>query len=264
MTHRLVPSLRRASIIIVAAAAPSLAQTGGGGDFHWTGSIATGSHVSVSNVNGDIHITSSGTGRAEVTGTKRGSGGDLLRANVEQTSRGLTICVLYDDDTSCNDRGSRSHNHNWNNASVTLDVSLPASVEVSVSSVSGDVRLSGAQGNVEASTVSGDLHLDKLNATSIRANSVSGDILVQADQLASSGDLSFHSVSGDITLEMPRQFDADVSMSTVSGGMDSDYQLTLATGRSSRRSLNARIGNGGRRLELSTVSGDVKLRMGSR
>ena len=45
---------------------------------------------------------------------------------------------------------------------------------------------------------------------------------------------------------------------------DSDFQMTVGNGRMNRRSIDARIGNGGRRLDLNTVSGDVKLRMGSR
>ncbi len=268
MTHRRIFSLTALSAaLVVATAAPTLAQNTGG-DFHWTGAVRNGGRVSVSNVNGNIRLTASSTGGVEVTGTKRGTGGDAgrLRASVEPSSDGLVICVLYDDENSCNDRGnggSRS-NHNWRNASINLDVSVPASAIISAAAVSGDIQITGATGDVEATAVSGDIHLDGLRATSISAHTVSGDIRVRADEITGRGELSFHSVSGDIVLEMPRQFDADLSMSTVSGGLDSDYQMTLNSGRASRRSISARIGSGGRTLDLSTVSGDVKLKMGSR
>jgi hypothetical protein len=36
--------------------------------------------------------------------------------------------------------------------------------------------------------------------------------------------------------------------------------MTLGNGRVNRRNIEARIGAGGRRLDLNTVSGDVKLR----
>jgi len=260
MTHRPL-SL---AALLAAAAMPAAAQARG--DFHWNGTVANGSEVSVGNVSGDVRVTASTTGRVEVTGYKHGRDADRVRANVEQTSRGLVVCVLYDDATSCNGGGSRSSNHrgNWNDASMDLEVSLPAAVNLSANSVSGDVRVTGINGDVDANSVSGNVHLDRLRSNSIRANSVSGDIDVQADQLTGRGDLSFHTVSGDVTLELPRSFDADVSMSTVSGSMDSDYQMTMNNGRMNRRSINARIGNGGRKLDLNTVSGDVKLRMGSR
>jgi DUF4097 and DUF4098 domain-containing protein YvlB len=89
---------------------------------------------------------------------------------------------------------------------------------------------------------------------------VSGDITVAAEDLADRGDLQFNTVSGDVTLNFPKSLDADLSMATVSGDIDSDFPLTLGNGRMNRRSMNARIGKGGRRLEIRTVSGDLRLR----
>jgi DUF4097 and DUF4098 domain-containing protein YvlB len=261
MTTRL---LSLSALLAAAVVMPAGAQNRG--DFHWTGTVPSGANVSVSNISGEVHVAASASGKVEVTGYKHGHDTDRVRANVEQTSRGLVVCVLYDDATSCNG-GSHSNNrgsHERNDASIDLDVSLPAAVNLTANSVSGDVRVTGINGDVDANSVSGDVHLDRLRSTSIRANSVSGDIDVQADQLSGRGDLSFHTVSGDVTLELPRSFDADVTMSTVSGSMDSDYKMTMNNGSMSRRNINARIGNGGRRLEFNTVSGDVRLKMGSR
>jgi hypothetical protein len=232
------------------------------GDFHWQQALPAGNEVEIHNVNGDIKVVPSASGKVEVVGIKRGDA-DRLKVNVEPTSHGVVVCVMYDDGGStCDDQGSHSHrNNDWNHASINLEVAVPTNLTVSASSVSGDVSVTGAHGDVSANSVSGDIRLDHLLATSVTAHSVSGDVHVNIDQLAGSGDLSFHTVSGDVTLDLPRQFDADVSMSTVSGGMDSDFPITLGGSRMSRRRIEARIGNGGRRLELNTVSGDVKLRM---
>jgi DUF4097 and DUF4098 domain-containing protein YvlB len=75
----------------------------------------------------------------------------------------------------------------------------------------------------------------------------------------SSAPLRFSSVSGDLTVSLPRDLGADVEMSTVSGDLSSDLPMTLG-GRFGRRRMEARIGGGGRRLELSTVSGSVRIR----
>jgi DUF4097 and DUF4098 domain-containing protein YvlB len=88
---------------------------------------------------------------------------------------------------------------------------------------------------------------------------VSGEIEASIESLSGRGSLSFKSVSGDVKLQLPRSLDADLSMSTVSGQLDSDFQLTLG-GRTSRRRIEARIGRGGRDLDVTTVSGDVALR----
>jgi DUF4097 and DUF4098 domain-containing protein YvlB len=73
-------------------------------------------------------------------------------------------------------------------------------------------------------------------------------------------DLKFNTVSGDVTLEVPKGFDADLSMSSVSGKVDIDFQLVVGGSGMRRGNVDGRIGNGGRRLDLNTVSGDLRIR----
>jgi DUF4097 and DUF4098 domain-containing protein YvlB len=253
--------------LLTTFATPALAQRG---DFHWEKALAAGSEVSIHNINGDIKVVPSTTGRVEVTGIKRGNSEyfDRIKATVQESSRGISVCVLNDDtDSYCDDSGSHTHSRgdrDWHNVSMNLEVAVPANVQISAGSVSGDVDITGARGDVSASSVSGDIKLMGLHASSVQANSVSGNVDVRVDELTGTGAFSFHSVSGDVTLEVPRDFGADLTMSTVSGDINSDFPITLGNGRMSRRSLSARIGAGGRRLDVSTVSGDLRLRQGSR
>lgn len=252
--------------LVMAAAMPLAAQRRA--DFQWSGSLGAGGTVSVRNISGDVKVTPSTSGKIEVVGFKHGSGRglDRVKANVEQTSRGVVVCVLYDDNDSCDNNNHSNSRGRWNrdddccNASIDFEVAVPANLLVDAGSVSGDVDVSGAHGDVRASSVSGNVVLDHLHANSISANSVSGDVEVRVDELTGTGDFTFHSVSGDVTLEVPRDFGADLSMTTVSGDIDSDFPITLGNGRMNRRSMNARIGAGGRRLDVSTVSGDLKLK----
>jgi DUF4097 and DUF4098 domain-containing protein YvlB len=229
-------------------------------DFHWDKAMAAGSHVRIGNISGDISVTPSTNGHVSVVGIKHGDSDDFdeVHAVAEQTSDGVEFCVVYGSGNSCHDdRGSGRHRNV--DASIDFQVAVPANLTVSASSVSGDVRLTGTQGDIRATSVSGDVHLDRLHATSLRATTVSGDIDAEMDVLTGSGDLNIETVSGDVGLTMPKTLDADLRLTTVSGDIDTDYPLTL-NGRMSRRSLDARIGKGGRRLEISTVSGDVRLR----
>jgi len=255
------------ALALIVAAMPLAAQRRA--DFQWANALAAGSTVSVRNISGDVKVTASTTGRVEVLGFKHGSGSglDRVKANVEQTSRGIVVCVLYDDNDSCDNGGHSNNRGRWNrddnccNASIDLEVAVPTNLVVDAGSVSGDVEVSGAHGDVSASSVSGNVVLDHLHANSINANSVSGDVDVKVDELTGRGDFTFHSVSGDVTLEVPRDFGAELSMTTVSGDIDSDFPITLGNGRMNRRSMNARIGAGGRRLDVSTVSGDLRLKV---
>ena len=235
-------------------------------DFHWDKTLPAGNDVRVSTINGNVKITASANGHVVVNGFKHGGrDADRIKAVLDESSGGIVVCVVYDDpDSYCDDRGYHTHgrDHDWNHAAIDLEVAVPANLRVSASSVSGDVSIDGAHGDVSASTVSGDLRLDHLHATSVHGNSVSGTIDVRVDELTGRGDFSFHSVSGDVLLEVPKGFGADLSMSTVSGDINSDFPITLGgSSRWSRRRVEARIGEGGRRLDVSTVSGDLRLRM---
>jgi len=266
MLRRLLPAA-----LITAFAVPALAQNRAA-DFHWEKALSAGNEVSIHNINGDVTVIPSTSGKVEVVGVKRGSGDfDRIRADVQVTSRGVVICVLdTDPDSYCDERGMHSNSRNndrnnrgnreWNNVSMNLEVAVPANIQVSANSVSGDVSITGATGDVRANSVSGDLRLDRLRASSVSANTVSGNVEVSIQEFTGRGDLNFNTVSGDVTLDLPRQLDVDLSMTTVSGGINSDYALTLGNGRVNRRNIEARIGSGGRRLTLNTVSGDVKLR----
>ena len=265
MLRRLLPAA-----LITAFAVPALAQNRA--DFHWEKALSAGNEVSIHNINGDVTVIPSTSGKVEVVGVKRGSGDfDRIRADVQVTSRGVVICVLdTDPDSYCDERGMHSNSRNddrnnrgdrdWNNVQMNLEVAVPTNLQVSANSVSGDVSITGATGDVRANSVSGDVKLDRLRASSVSANSVSGNVEVSIQEFTGRGDLTFHTVSGDVILDLPRQLDVDLSMSTVSGGINSDYAITLGNGRMNRRNIEARIGAGGRRLDLATVSGDVKLR----
>ena len=269
MIRRLAPVA-----LLAALTTPALAQQNRA-DFRWEKALSAGNEVSIHNVRGDVTVIPSTSGKVEVVGIKRGGqAADRFRAEVKETSRGVVICVMDSDtDSSCDERGMQSRSRNdrdsrydreYDNASMNLEVAIPGNVQVSANSVSGDVAITGATGDVRANSVSGDIRLDRLRASGVSANTVSGDIEVSIQELSGRGDLSFHTVSGDITLDLPRQLDADLSMTTVSGNIDSDYSLTLGDGRMDRRSMQARIGSGGRRLSFTTVSGDVKLRANGR
>jgi len=262
MTRSLGIGLWAMGCLVAATAAAQQTRS----DFHWEKALPAGQDVVVRTISGNVNVTPSSNGKVEVTGTKRGNSRyfDEVRVDVQQTVRGVVICVLYEDPGSdCDEDGVHIHGRNCcdHRASIDLDITVPTNLEVNVGSISGDVTIDGAQGDVRASSVSGELRLRHLRASSIRAHTVSGDIEARVDALTGTGDLSFHSVSGGVVMELPRALDADIRMSTVSGELESDYPLTL-NGRMSRRRTEARIGKGGRLIDLSTVSGDVRIRKG--
>jgi hypothetical protein len=239
-------------------------------DFRWEKAIPAGQIVRVHNLNGDVMVGPSTSGKVEVTGVRRGRARNREDVTVEvvEFADGLVICAMFRNaDMECNERGMRVHSSGrrdrWNDdhddLQIDITVRLPKGLEVSAGSVSGDVSVAGAEGDVRASSVSGEVRLDTPKASRVRASSVSGDVEVRIRELTGTGTLSFTSVSGNVDVSLPKNVDADVTMRTVSGEMESEFPLVL-NGRVNRRSFEARIGKGGRELEVRTVSGDVRLR----
>jgi hypothetical protein len=249
---------------ILAASLLALASTAAAQkpDFTWSKALAAGSVVSVHNLNGDIRYEPASGNTVEVTAVKHGRADDIYVA-VQEYAGGVAVCVLWHNtDESCDRDGAHMHAHrSWRDSDGSMDVTvrLPASMRADAHAVSGDISITGAQGDVHANSVSGDVRLRDLRASSVEARSVSGDVDVTISALTGAGGLRFRSVSGDVTVAVPQGLDADFSMSTVSGELDTDFPLTLSGGMG-RRNIQARIGKGGRNLEVSTVSGDVKLR----
>ena len=255
----------RLTALALLFAAPLVAQQP---DFRWEKVIAAGSTVSAHNLNGNVSVTPASGNKVEVVGIKHGNRRyfDDVTIEVVETSRGVMICSMFKHaDMECDESGFHMHDrHGWNDrdyddVSIDIEVKVPRGMQVDAHSVSGDVSVVGAEGRVRAGSVSGDVRMERLRASSVNASSVSGNVTVGVESLDGDGPLRFTSVSGNVTAELPKGIDADVTMRTVSGSLDSDFPLTL-NGRVSRSSLEARIGKGGRDLEVRTVSGDVRLR----
>jgi lia operon protein LiaG len=233
-------------------------------DVHLEKTLTPGSTVNIHNLSGDVRVVAGSGSVVEINGYKHGNRRyfDDVTLEVVESPDGITICSMFKDaDMECTDRGLRVHDGDRNDHDLDIDieVKLPKSMRIRAHSVSGDVTVTGAEGEVQAGSVSGDVEMQHLRATSVAASTVSGDVEVGIDALTGDGDLRFNSVSGDVTVTLPAGTDADVTMRSVSGELDTDFPLTL-NGRMDRHALEARIGKGGRQLAVSTVSGDVRLR----
>lgn len=255
-----------ASLLVAGTAAESRAQERSTSrDFRWSKSLPAGQWVRIHNVSGDVKVTAVDGDRVDIVGIRRGGGAfdeDDVRVDVHEGRDGVTVCALWGSDSWCDDRGSHIESHGEGRrrrGSVDFEVRLPRRLKLSANSVSGDVEVTGTGDELRAGSVSGNVRLERVRAPAVSARSVSGDVHADIEALTGQGDLRFTSVSGDVSLQLPRSLDADFTMKTVSGELDSDFQLTLQGGMS-RRTLSGRIGRGGRELYLTTVSGDVRLR----
>jgi hypothetical protein len=178
-------------------------------------------------------------------------------------------------------------------ASVTLTV--PETTKLDVSAVSAPVVVAGLHAPANVRTVSGDLTLSDLGEVvdaktvsgNLTARRVSGDLRVKTvsghigvadgacrwlDAKTVSGEVTFDldldpagvyeivTVSGDVGLRLPQDPSVQVEAASVSGRLDSDFdELRWDDHRSGRKRMRGRLGDGGARLLVRTVSGDLRM-----
>jgi hypothetical protein len=266
-------------------------------DFEFRRDLAVGKRLSVENVIGNVRVTG-GPGRSvEITAVKRaGRHGAPEDVSVEvvELSDGVAVCVRYpgqhsrrrdpddgDQKNPCRRNGWSSGNDR-NDTEVTFTVRVPDGLrlhlgtvsgdvtaerldgELEIESVSGDVRLAGGKGpSIEMETVSGDVTLLDGRAKGVSGHTVSGNVVFEGPVL-DSGSYDFSTTSGDIRLTLPERPNATLSAATFSGEFSSDVPTTQDTGRRRRHRFNATWGTGTARLDIESLSGDIRILTGSR
>ena len=155
-------------------------------------------------------------------------------------------------------RASRSGEARFDLVSGDLEAELD-SEDISVDTVSGDVRLSGrGGGELGVDTVSGDADLAFQSLRRVVMDSVSGDLDLRTG-LAPSGRISADTVSGGVRLRLPADTSARLSVETFSGGISSPVGDVKTEKYGPGKTLEARLGSGEGEVRLVTFSGSVRI-----
>ncbi|MBZ9643289.1 DUF4097 family beta strand repeat-containing protein [Streptomyces sp. PSKA30] len=134
--------------------------------------------------------------------------------------------------------------------------------------LAGPVRADTVSGNVEAQALSGDLRFNSVSGdltvvegagSSVKADSVSGSMIVDLDPAGSPTDVSLTSVSGEIAIRLPHPADAEVEANTASGAVSNAFEDLRVTGQWGAKRITGRLGTGNGRLKATTVSGSIAL-----
>ena len=126
-----------------------------------------------------------------------------------------------------------------------------------VHSVNEGVTVSNSSGEVTAETVNGDVTLERVDATSVSATSVNGE-MVYNGTIKDGGRYGFSTHNGDITVTVPQNSNAAVSVSTFNGEFASEFPVTLTETRKGKR-FSFRLGTGSAQMTLESFQGSIEL-----
>jgi lia operon protein LiaG len=126
--------------------------------------------------------------------------------------------------------------------------------ETTISSINNEIDFKGCHG-IQLKNVSGPLVL----------STIDGNVNVVFSELSKDKSISIASVSGEVDVTLPAKAGFNLEMSTISGGMYSDFDLQAAKNDMRRvggGSLNTAVNGGGVDVKLHDVSGNIYLRRG--
>lgn len=127
---------------------------------------------------------------------------------------------------------------------------------VRANTVAGSVEAQSVSGDLQVNTVSGDLTVVEGSGCKVRADSVSGSMVLDLDP-SSGADVRLTTVSGEIAIRIPEPGDADVDANTTSGHVSCAFDELEVTGQWGTKRIIGRMGSGGARLRATTVSGAI-------
>lgn len=293
-TRRAAPRARHCLLLALAATlfpATSAAQRT---ESVFSGTLPQGATLRLGTATGGVDVRRASGATLEVTGIAHEDDSEI-RFEVIREGDELIVCALRVGIDRCTDRGVDSRgSHRSDDSRGDLRVSLPAGIDlvagsgngdVSIGDAGGDVAAASGNGSVEVLGAAGEVHASSGNGTvtvsgaagpveassgngpvsvttargPVTASSGNGTLSIDIAELPGDANLRFSTGNGRIELTLPADFGADLEANLGNGDVESDFPMTIE-GRLDRHRVRARIGDGGRRLVVSSGNGDLVLR----
>ncbi|MFF9639598.1 DUF4097 domain-containing protein [Streptomyces bacillaris] len=147
---------------------------------------------------------------------------------------------------------------------ITGDITLVGlSGAVRGDSVSGSLEAQGVTGDLRFHSVAGDLTVVDGAGASVRAESISGDMVLDVEPSAAASDrptdIRLTTVSGEIAIRLPHPADARVEANTASGAVSNAFEDLRVGGQWGAKKITGTLGAGTGTLKATTVSGSIAL-----
>jgi Toastrack DUF4097 len=158
--------------------------------------------------------------------------------------------------------GRREHRHmrigffGWNEARIDYDLTVPANVELKLTTVNGKIVTRGVAGETAATTVNGSLDLETDGTKEVTAKSVNGRIVCTFKKDFQGA--TFKTVNGRVIAVLPPSASFYGDFTQVNGDFEAAFPLDIHSHPGSRR-VSGEVNGGKFELKITTVNGDIKV-----
>ncbi len=218
-------------------------------EFHKTYPLKADGSISLQNVNGSLTITAWDRNEVRVDAVKIASDrGRLaeLRIDVTAGSGAIDIHTRY------------PHGSTHGKLEVNYTLTVPRNARIDrVEMVNGNVVIEGVHSSMRIETVNGAIRVNGA-AGELSLKSVNGAVEAKVSRL---GDRSaLDCVNGNVNLTLPSDANGEITASTIHGNITNSFSLPVHKPRYGPGSkMHGRLGNGGGRINISTVNGNINV-----
>jgi Toastrack DUF4097 len=247
---RLAPALARLFLALAAVLCLALPGFADVQVFEQTYPLASGGQFVLQNVNGSVRVEGWDRNEVEVRAVKTSASDArdlaLVKIDVQSHPGEVDVHTLYPD---------------GENAEVAVEyvVHVPYRVLLhSIRTVNGSVSVRGVQGAGELKSVNGNVEV--LNSSGrFSARTTNGNLHLELCSLTAGAPMDLETVNGSVTLGLPSNASADLSVRNMNGDVSSDVPVTSTVALPGAQILHGRLGHGGNPISLRTVNGGIRL-----
>jgi hypothetical protein len=211
---------------------------------------------------GRLSVDAGRNGGATVKGWLRSD--VLVRARVEARAETEGAAAIMASQVSIDSSGGEvrsigpesANNSSW---SVSYEIFVPQNSDLSLKSHNGGLTISDVRGQIRFEGNNGGVRLKRV-AGDVSGATVNGGVQVELTGAIWDGrQLEVSTRNGGVTVVMPSHYSAHVQAETGSGGIHSDFPVTL-DGNTRPRRLDLNLGSGGPLIHIATGNGGVNLK----
>lgn len=153
--------------------------------------------------------------------------------------------------------GPASENREW--WSVSYRINVPRRSDLDLQANNGGITINGVSGTIRFETTNGGVRLTDLGGD-VRGETRNGGLTVMlAGNRWDGAGLDVETSNGGVTLEIPDNYNADLTTRTNNGSFRSDVPMTVQGELSPRRGISTTLGSGGPPVSVRTTNGGVKI-----
>ena len=161
-------------------------------------------------------------------------------------------------------------------SNIFLDIYIPAQFtkEINAASVSGDINIENFNGSkIQLKTTSGNLSAISLKAMEIQADSISGNVNfdkiegnleistisgeVNAGLTSLTGDVLIKTTSGEAKLALPSSSMFAFELESISGDINNNFDSKINF--ENERSMQGNVGEGINKIKITSISGEISI-----